>query len=576
MSTAHIPLNQHPDVVRWLPALSPLQADRPLALAAWDYRTCSAHLHALLLSPPQSSASPPAASPPPPTLAPLGAWRLPARASRLSVCALPDGRSLLLLGSRGGHVSALLLDGWDVLGAEGALAEALQQGETGEGRGGDERMEGVDGGNGAGKARAGSDEGKRRAGTGLLVGGGGDGMGGKGEKAGGDRGIALITAAPRGAGGQGGQGHEGRVTAVDFRADNARCLSAGADGRLQAMALVAGQWVADSLLADAGGAQMGGAGAVAVTAGRWRAAAEAVTGSMGGAVQLWDVRAGPAHAPAATCSIAWSQAAPCAVGAINDIAIHPSRNHLALVWPSTAVVRAAVVRAAVVRAAVVTGNTFSWPDDLSHLMHASCTQRPGHTVYLSTCTHAQTTRARPTRLPSTPPRASRSLHCLVSSPQTTTHPPTLFPLPLSSRMPRYQAAGSQGAVVAWDLRHLHHPLMLFGSSAALPASPSPGAHGAEWAQGDVWEVQFDPLTHLSLLSSTRPAAATTAGAAAVPPMLACCDDGLFSLLHAGGAVQDIMHAPHAINSFDVEPSFGQHVVASAYHAISYVCRPKLP
>ncbi|CAI5947091.1 unnamed protein product [Closterium sp. NIES-65] len=468
MATAHIPLNQHPDVVRWLPALSPLQADRPLALAAWDYRTCSAHLHALLLSPPQSPASPPAASPPLPTLAPLGAWQLPARASRLSVCALPDGRSLLLLGSRGGHVSALLLDGWDVLGAEGALAEALQQGETGEGRGGDERMEGVDGGNGAGKARAGSDEGKRRAGTGLLVGGGVDGVGGKGEKAGGDRGIALITAAPRGAGGQGGQGHEGRVTAVDFRADNARCLSAGADGRLQAMALVAGQWVADSLLADAGGAQGGGAGAVAVTAGRWRAAAEAVTGSMGGAVQLWDVRAGPAHAPAATCSIAWSRAAPCAVGGINDIAIHPSRNHLAL------------------------------------------------------------------------------------------------------------AAGSQGAVVAWDLRHLHHPLMLFGSSAALPASPSPGVRGAEWAQGDVWEVQFDPLTHLSLLSSARPAAATTSGAAAVPPMLACCDEGLLSLLHAGGAVQDIMHAPHAINSFDVEPSFGQHVVASTYHAITYVCRPKLP
>ncbi|CAI5510858.1 unnamed protein product, partial [Closterium sp. Naga37s-1] len=119
------------------------------------------------------------------------------------------------------------------------------------------------------------------------------------------------------------------------------------------------------------------------------------------------------------------------------------------------------------------------------------------------------------------------------------------------------AAGSQGAVVAWDLRHLHHPLLLFGSSAALPASPSPSARGAEWAQGDVWEVQFDPLTHLSLLSSARPAAATTAGAAAVPPMLACCDDGLLSLLHAGGAVQDIMHAPHAINSFDVEPSFGQ-------------------
>ncbi|CAI5510859.1 unnamed protein product, partial [Closterium sp. Naga37s-1] len=273
MAAAHIPLNQHPDVPvpalssrrspsprRWLPALSPLQADRPLALAAWDYRTCTAHLHALLLSPPQFPASSPAASPPPPTLAPLGAWQLPARASRLSVCALQDGRSLLLLGSRGGHVSALLLDGWDVLGAEGALAEALQDGEGREGRGGDERMEGVDGVNGAGKARAGSDEGKRRAGTGLLVGVGGGEAAGKGEKAGGDRGIALITAAPRGAGGPGGQGHEGRVTAVDFRADNARCLSAGADGRVQAMALVAGQWVADSLLADAGGAQGGGWG----------------------------------------------------------------------------------------------------------------------------------------------------------------------------------------------------------------------------------------------------------------------------------------------------------------------------
>ncbi|GJP62258.1 hypothetical protein CLOP_g19345 [Closterium sp. NIES-67] len=138
MATAHIPLNQHPDVVRWLPSLSPLQVDRPLALAVWDFRTCSAHLHALLLSPPQTPASSAASPVPRPTLSPLGAWQLPARASRLAVCALPDGRSLLLLGSRGGHVSALLLDGWDVLGAgvegtQGEGAEALQQGEAGEG-----------------------------------------------------------------------------------------------------------------------------------------------------------------------------------------------------------------------------------------------------------------------------------------------------------------------------------------------------------------------------------------------------------------------------------------------------------
>ncbi|GJP31462.1 hypothetical protein CLOM_g11457 [Closterium sp. NIES-68] len=189
---------------------------------------------------------------------------------------------------------------------------------------------------------------------------------------------------------------------------------------------------------------------------------------MGGAVQLWDVRSGPAHAPAATCSIAWSQAAPCGVGAVNDITIHPSRNHLAM------------------------------------------------------------------------------------------------------------AAASHGTVVAWDLRHLHHPLLLFGPSAALPASRSPCGPGAAFAGGDVWEVQFDPLTHLSLLSSARGPNASSTGAAAVPPMLACSDAGLLSLLHPDGTVRDIIHAPHAINSFDVEHSFGQHVVASGHHAIIYVCRPKLP
>eukprot|EP00775_Hariotina_reticulata_P006192 gene6192-6428_t len=131
-----------------------------------------------------------------------------------------------------------------------------------------------------------------------------------------------------------------------------------------------------------------------------------------------------------------------------------------------------------------------------------------------------------------------------------------------SARPNMAATGASGGGVAlWDLRFTCAPLTTAGGPQAA---------------GDVWEVKFDPCEPL-MSSAVAPA----------PPLLYCTADG--SLCHAAAArkpssnggnwgapsatsgLQDsansslqatvLQHVPCAINSFDIEPSFGQDIMA---------------
>ncbi|KAF8071084.1 NUP43 [Scenedesmus sp. PABB004] len=114
--------------------------------------------------------------------------------------------------------------------------------------------------------------------------------------------------------------------------------------------------------------------------------------------------------------------------------------------------------------------------------------------------------------------------------------------------PNLAATGASGGCVAlWDLRFASAPLALAGA---------PGA------AGDVWELRFDPCE--PLMSSS---------VAAVPPLLYCTSDGALACAAAaarpGGAgggtggltAQVLLKDSCSVNSFDVEPSGGQDIVA---------------
>uniref|UniRef100_A0A383WJE8 Uncharacterized protein n=1 Tax=Tetradesmus obliquus TaxID=3088 RepID=A0A383WJE8_TETOB len=120
--------------------------------------------------------------------------------------------------------------------------------------------------------------------------------------------------------------------------------------------------------------------------------------------------------------------------------------------------------------------------------------------------------------------------------------------------PNLAATGASGGCVAlWDLRFQAAPLALTGSPAAA---------------GDVWELKFDPCE--PLMSSS---------VAAVPPLLYCTSDGALcsaaAAAAAGGLVsQLLMQESCSINSFDVDQSLGQDIVAvTDYECLMLLHRP---
>eukprot|EP00878_Enallax_costatus_P025718 GHUV01027543.1.p1 GENE.GHUV01027543.1~~GHUV01027543.1.p1 ORF type:complete len:358 (+),score=97.04 GHUV01027543.1:464-1537(+) len=124
--------------------------------------------------------------------------------------------------------------------------------------------------------------------------------------------------------------------------------------------------------------------------------------------------------------------------------------------------------------------------------------------------------------------------------------------------PNLAATGASGGTIAlWDLRFQSAPLALTGDSAAA---------------GDVWELKFGPCE--PLMSSS---------VAALPPLLYCTSDGTICQTGAAGhssqangwgsggtgalSSEVLVTESCSINSFDVEPSVGQDIIA----ATDYEC-----
>jgi nuclear pore complex protein Nup43 len=84
-----------------------------------------------------------------------------------------------------------------------------------------------------------------------------------------------------------------------------------------------------------------------------------------------------------------------------------------------------------------------------------------------------------------------------------------------------KAGGSAGSVVAWDMRRQQELIPLAG------AIPSMGRSALEFpivAEGEIWEVKFDPALYERGLM-------TEVGK--VPPVFVCSEDGILALLHGG-------------------------------------------
>ncbi|CAM6041556.1 unnamed protein product [Sphagnum compactum] len=123
------------------------------------------------------------------------------------------------------------------------------------------------------------------------------------------------------------------------------------------------------------------------------------------------------------------------------------------------------------------------------------------------------------------------------------------------------AGGSAGSVVAWDMRRQQELIPLAG------AIPSMGRSALEFpivAEGEIWEVKFDPALYERGLM-------TEVGK--VPPVFVCSEDGILALLQ-GGEAECLLGEPCAINGFDIDPEVGSDIVCALEHeSILYLKRP---
>ncbi|CAM6018682.1 unnamed protein product [Sphagnum balticum] len=121
--------------------------------------------------------------------------------------------------------------------------------------------------------------------------------------------------------------------------------------------------------------------------------------------------------------------------------------------------------------------------------------------------------------------------------------------------------GSAGSVVAWDMRRQQELIPLAG------AIPSMGRSALEFpivAEGEIWEVKFDPaLFERGLMTEVGK----------VPPVFVCSEDGILVLLQ-GGEAECLLGEPCAINGFDIDPEVGSDIVCALEHeSILYLKRP---
>ncbi|KAI5063214.1 hypothetical protein GOP47_0021761 [Adiantum capillus-veneris] len=119
--------------------------------------------------------------------------------------------------------------------------------------------------------------------------------------------------------------------------------------------------------------------------------------------------------------------------------------------------------------------------------------------------------------------------------------------------------GSDGTVLAWDLRWQKEPIQLCGSSD-LRGQPL----GGTMAESDVWDVKFDSFSfsRSSVLSSK------------IPPIMMCSEDGILGVVEAGEAPWEILAEPCAINTFDINPESPTDVICGLeFESLLYVKRP---
>ncbi|GBG61632.1 hypothetical protein CBR_g22430 [Chara braunii] len=130
---------------------------------------------------------------------------------------------------------------------------------------------------------------------------------------------------------------------------------------------------------------------------------------------------------------------------------------------------------------------------------------------------------------------------------------------------------SGGSVVAWDLRWQQEPLVLVGplqqssqrrrSSSGSSIKRHSAGQQTELliAEGDVWEVRFDSLAQGGVRAGVFDTDRNK-----LPPVMMCSEDGVLALA-GGGEALELYVGSCAINTFDVDPEFGQDVICGTEH-----------
>eukprot|EP00850_Spirogloea_muscicola_P013232 SM000088S23773 [mRNA] locus=s88:438286:439293:- [translate_table: standard] len=122
-----------------------------------------------------------------------------------------------------------------------------------------------------------------------------------------------------------------------------------------------------------------------------------------------------------------------------------------------------------------------------------------------------------------------------------------------------EVGGSRGCIAIWDQRYLQQPLVLSGAVAGAPVD------APMLSQAEVWQVQFDQLSHY---------ASASVGVAQLPPVVACFEDGLLAAVGRGEELE-LLRERCAINAFDVGGDFGQDIIcALEQEYLVYLSRPR--
>eukprot|EP00250_Pteridium_aquilinum_P010533 c19456_g1_i1 orf=471-1592(+) len=118
--------------------------------------------------------------------------------------------------------------------------------------------------------------------------------------------------------------------------------------------------------------------------------------------------------------------------------------------------------------------------------------------------------------------------------------------------------GSNGIVLAWDLRWQKEPLQLCGSSDLKGQFL-----GDSMVESDIWEVKFDPFSPPG----------SNAMSSKIPPIMMCSEDGILGVVEAGEAPWEILAEPCAINTFDINSENSTDVICGLeFESLLYIKR----